>query len=196
MKMMIIAVVFSVLGAVSGFASDYMVVRQLLGDVEYKIGGGRYQPVRGIGFRLEQGATIRTGRGAFVELAFSSDSGSTVALRDAATMQISEILSARKSALYLHTGRFSAIVSSALGGGFSVRTDTAVVGVRGTEFMVHAKGSWSTDVVVTKGVVEVTSVVIKDKKLVRAGEAVRVSEEGIRPAALSGVEAGKGLEEE
>ncbi len=190
----ILPVMFMMLfSAFSGFAADYMVVNQLLGPAEIKTGTGPYQPIRGTGFRLEKGMTVRTGEGGFLQLAFSSDSSTTVVLRGAATMEITELLSHSRNGLYLHTGRLTAVVSAIMGDKFNLRTSTAVLGIRGTEFTVHARGSKSTDIFVVKGEVEVVSVLTDTRMVLHGGESASVSHTGIEQT--DGVSSDTGLKE-
>lgn len=109
---------------------------------------------------LEQNDKIKTGSHAYVEILI--DDGSLLKLEENAEMTLSELSADSEtkrieSTLSLWIGRLlSNIVKfTHARSRFAVRTPTAVMGVRGTEFVVETKDSEQTDVGVFEGAVAV-----------------------------------------
>lgn len=109
-----------------------------------------------VGARLEPGAELRTGAKGRVRLRFVD--GSSVVVSDDSRVRIQQFEPAangqpRKATLWLELGLIGQKVAP--GGGWEVRTPTAVTAVRGTEFVVEVNGDQATAVHVQAGEVAV-----------------------------------------
>lgn len=109
-----------------------------------------------VGAKLEVGAELRTGAKGRVRLKFVD--GSSVVVSDASRVRIQKFEPAaggkpRDATLWLELGLIGQKVAP--GGGWEVRTPTAVTAVRGTEFVVEVGGDQATAVHVQTGQVAV-----------------------------------------
>lgn len=109
-----------------------------------------------VGTRLEAGAELRTGAKGRVRLRFVD--GSSVVISDASRVRIQQFDPAadgkpRQATLWLELGLIGQKVAP--GGGWEVRTPTAVTAVRGTEFVVEVGSDQATAVHVQTGQVAV-----------------------------------------
>lgn len=109
---------------------------------------------------LFQGDELRTGPKGRVKLIFSDDSVlflGTNGKMVIAQHHFNRATKKRKTEVNLVSGRLKAWVSSVLTkkNNFSVRTKTAVIGVRGTQFIVNVTGDQETEVGVINGSVAV-----------------------------------------
>ncbi len=135
-----------------------LVIQQVIGEAQVKQGEGQWMQAR-VGMRLLPGMRVRTGGGGLVKASVGSDMSSLVTLRDG-VMDVSEIAIAannRKAHFMLHSGRIAAAVSGKYNNDFSVRTRTAVAGVRGTEYGVEYSDDEQSNVYVFRGKVDVQS---------------------------------------
>ncbi len=115
--------------------------------------------VLAVGDKLDVGATLRTGASGRVRLKFVD--GSVLVLADKSQLRIEAFTAGRgrprTAELLLELGLVGQRVSPAAGGGWRVRTPTAVTAVRGTEFSVEVGDDRATAVHVKTGEVEVES---------------------------------------
>lgn len=108
---------------------------------------------------LERGAELRTGANGRLRLRFVD--GSTVVLGDRSQLKLERFEPAagerpRETTLWLETGLIGQKVQP--GGGWQVRTPTAVTAVRGTEFVVEVSAEQGTSVAVQSGEVVVEAI--------------------------------------
>jgi hypothetical protein len=151
--------VFLATGAQSLFGIEsHLVVRGLVGTASFRgVGESAYRVLR-ISQRLTAGMHIRTDDGSRVKLVFSDSERAEIVLRERTTLRIDTLLveaGKHRSDFFLPTGRFKAVVVGLIGADVKVRTETAVAGVRGTEFGVEADGPAGTSVYTFSGNVEV-----------------------------------------
>jgi len=167
---------------------NYLVVRGIVGSSYYKYPGQPRIPIRNTGLRLYKGVKVTTGTGARLRLVFPGDSGSRIILQGGATVEVSSLITRGgrySSVMALRAGRMRAIISKYFGSDFTIRTRSAVAGVRGTDYAVGVgatPGSQDT-VYVFGGKVAVQSVRpdggLSAPQLLSRGEKI-----GIRPGGL------------
>lgn len=128
---------------------------------------------------LQDGARLRTGRGAQAELVLAQ--GDSRVLLDQET-EVTARDEADRSWLDLARGRLHLLIKR-WSKEFSVRTPAAVLGVRGTEFAVTTDAQGRTTLVVLSGVVEVRAGEAQRQPLeIRAGQSVAVRPDGTAEA--------------
>lgn len=124
---------------------------------------------------LQDGARLRTGRGAQAELVLAP--GDSRVLLDQET-EVTAHDTPDRSWLDLARGRLHLLIKR-WSKEFEVRTPVAVFGVRGTEFAVTADAQGRTTLVVLSGVVEVRAGEARREPLqIRAGHSVAVRPDG------------------
>lgn len=111
-----------------------------------------------VGDRLDVGTTLRTGAAGRVRLRFVD--GSVLVLADRSQLRIEAFSAAaagkpREAEFLLQLGLVGQRVTPSAGGGWKVRTSTAVTAVRGTEFSVEVGDDQATAVHVSTGEVDV-----------------------------------------
>lgn len=122
-----------------------------------------------------------TGAKSNIDLQLSEDR--VIKIREKSRMEISEMLAtiqgATNDSLNLVSGGiYSKVGKMSEGSSFSVRTPTAVAGVRGTEFYVESDEQGQSSVFVTGGKVEVESAVTGQKSVVEEGQKAEVKKDG------------------
>jgi hypothetical protein len=146
-----------------GWAEEVGTIAELEGTAE--IGQAGIWTMASIGATVAQGDTIRTGRPGRLRVVFRDDSVLTAA--DGSEITVDEqIIDAHRgvarSVFALVRGKVRALVSeyySQPGAAYQIQTANAVVGVRGTEFVISFDPTGeATDVVGVEGRVEVHSV--------------------------------------
>jgi ferric-dicitrate binding protein FerR (iron transport regulator) len=100
------------------------------GDVSIRSGADRREAA--IGDRLGAGDVVETGAQSLAVIDLANDT--TVKLREKTSLAIDSI--GEETVVNLKSGGAFASIARKLAGHFSVRTDTAVAGVRGTRFFV------------------------------------------------------------
>jgi len=145
-------------GTLEAQENSALVVQQVIGEAQVKQGEGTWGPVR-VGMRLVPGMRVRAGSGSLLKASLGSDMSSLVTLRDG-VMEVNELVlaaSSRTARFTLQSGRMAAAVSGKYQNDFSVRTRTAVAGVRGTEYGVEYSDDEQSNVYVFRGQVSVQS---------------------------------------
>lgn len=140
MRALILGAIVAVLGVpLDAAAAPAAKVTFIKGSVELQRSGNDKWSALRKGAGLSDGDTIRTAKGARVELLFTG--GSKVRLGAKSRLKIDETRFVKKTrakvGLKLWVGRIWANVAKSAGK-FEVKTDNAVAGVRGTSFAVFA----------------------------------------------------------
>ncbi len=121
------------------------------------------------GTALKVGDVVRVGDRSFAKLKYYD--GSYVRVAPGSVLKIKD-----EKGIYLSRGRVLSKIRKVLGKkGFYVSTQTAVAGVRGTEFEVNVKSDSEVEVVVYEGKVEVVDLRTMKKALVEKGKALKLS---------------------
>jgi hypothetical protein len=158
-----LVIAVAVLVTHASWAEDVGTIAELQGTAE--IGQAGIWKVATIGAGVAQGDTLRTGRPGRLRVVFRDDSVLTAA--DGSEIKVDEqVIDANRgvarSVFALVRGKVRALVSdyySQPGAAYQIQTASAVVGVRGTEFVISIDpNDEATDVVGIEGRVEVHSV--------------------------------------
>jgi hypothetical protein len=171
--------------AQASLAAEVGTVAALQGDAHVERGGAVLSA--GVGTPVEQGDVLVTGEGGKLRVVFQDDSVLTLSENSRVVVEDSVFEPAGRTARSLFgllKGKLNAAVSEYYrlrGNAYEVRTETAVAGVRGTEFAVaFDPASERTEVVSIEGTVQVHS--LRDPQapavLVRAREVTVVEPVG------------------
>ncbi len=124
------------------------------------------------GQALKVGDIVRVGKRSLARIKYYD--GSYVKIAPNTVLKIKD-----EKGVYLSKGRVFSKVRKILGKkGFYVSTQTAVAGVRGTEFEVKIEGDSGVEIAVYKGKVEVVNLKSMKKELLERGKALKVSLKG------------------
>lgn len=138
---------------------QHLLVTSVMGKVEAWKGEAKTQSVRN-GFKLEEQWTIQTS-GDDALCLMQTPSGSVIRITGSTTLKLTELykdgkLAVEKTGLELVAGKILVKARTLSGDdSFSVRTKTAVAGVRGTRFVVSYNEEQGTQVAVESGKVAV-----------------------------------------
>ena len=153
------------------------------GDVKAKVSDGDWKNVA-VNNVLPQGAVLRTGADSKVKLVL--DNGNKVVVGPLSQISIISLAndygaSKNTTDLELENGSARAVVAKLSSGSsdFTIRTPTAVAGVRGTDFAVEINEDMATMVTVFDGSVEVGSIIdnvedIKNRVMLKKDETTEV----------------------
>lgn len=130
--------------------------------------------------QITPGEIIRTGKDGYIELIFND--GSTINL-DANTSLVLDSVDAETSNYRLLLGRIKANIKRLNRRRYRIRTPTAVLGVRGTEFIVESDGAGASAVVVLEGEISFAAIDSEESTVIRAGEFSAVRADGTLTAA-------------
>ena len=127
-----------------------------------------------IGMPVGQGDVIETGRDAMAVISLVA--GAEIKLRENTTLALDNL--GRNVSVRLTSGSVFSRVNRQLVSGFSIKTETAVMGVRGTEFFVaygrkidRYRDVW---VCVNRGSVEVAILQSRDTLIVEQGKGINI----------------------
>ncbi|UCF98883.1 MAG: FecR domain-containing protein [Spirochaetaceae bacterium] len=154
-------------------------VRAVDGDVVYTFGqvlvhrSSEVLPAE-IGMPVGEGDVIETARDGVAVISLVD--GAEIKLRENTTLSLDSL--GRNVAVHLSSGSVFSRVNRQLISGFSVQTETAVMGVRGTEFFVaygrkidRYRDVW---ICVNTGSVEVAVLETRDTLIVEAGKGINI----------------------
>ncbi len=169
--------------SIAACAANSAVLKDLKGKVQVKAAMGQPWEDARNGQKVDAGASIKTGSGAEVIVAWGE--GKAIKVSPLSNIKLESLASA-KSKINLSEGKIFARTNKlkSAGGTFEVRTPTAIAGVRGTGFEA-TPGSFAVvegTVAVTAGGVEV---------IVEAGMMTEIPEAGAPPAQPTAIPAVK-----